>query len=48
LREAYPGRFPPYMDGLGNKLWMGFRLKLLDELPTEEREKFKDLPIYIV
>jgi hypothetical protein len=48
LREAYPGRFPPYMDGFGNKLWMGFRLKPFDELPLEERERFKELPVYLV
>ncbi len=48
LRDAYPGRFPPYRDGFGNKLWMGFRLKPLDALPQEEKERFKDLPFYVV
>jgi hypothetical protein len=48
LREAYPGRFPPYMDGFGNKLWLGFRLKPFDELSTEEKERFKDVPVYVV
>ncbi len=48
LRDAYPGRFPPYMDGFGNKLWMGFRLKPLQELVPEEKEKFKEMPVYVV
>jgi hypothetical protein len=48
LRDAYPGRFPPYVDGFGNKLWMGFRLKQLQELPPEEKEMFKELPVYVV
>ncbi len=48
LRDAYPGRFPPYVDGFGNKLWLGFRLKPLDALPQEEKERFKDLPFYVV
>jgi hypothetical protein len=48
LREAYPGMFPPYVDGLGNELWEGFRLKHFDEMTPEEKEQFKDLPIYVV
>jgi hypothetical protein len=48
LQDAYPGRFPPFMDGLGNKLWVGFRLKPFDDLPQEEKERFKDLPVYVV
>ena len=48
LREAYPGRFPPYMDGLGNRLWIGFRLKEFQELPPEEKEKFSGVPEYVV
>ncbi len=48
LRDAYPGRFPPYRDGFGNKLWMGFRLKPLQELVPEEKGKFKEMPIYVV
>ncbi len=48
LRDAYPGRFPPYVDGFGNKLWMGFRLKPLQELVPEEKESFKEMPVYVV
>jgi hypothetical protein len=48
LRDAYPGRFPPYMDGYGNKLWMGFRLREFEGLPLEERERFKELSVYVV
>jgi len=48
LREAYPGRFPAYVDGFGNKLWMGFQLKEFEELPLEEKERFKELSVYVV
>ncbi len=48
LRDAYPGRFPPYVDGFGNKLWVGLRLKPFQELVPEEKEKFKELPVYVV
>ncbi len=48
LRDAYPGRFPPYVDGFGNKLWMGFRLKPFQELVPEEKKDFEGLPVYVV
>jgi len=48
LRDAYPGRFPEYVNGFGDKLWKGFRLKEFQELPPEEKEKFLGVPEYVV
>jgi hypothetical protein len=48
LHRAYPGRFPSYVDGFGNKLWKGFRLKEFRELSPEEKERFQGVPEYVV
>jgi len=48
LRSAYPGRFPPYRDGFGNKLWMDLRLKPLHDHSSGELVQFKDLPFYVL